>query len=300
METNCPLCGHQKSSLFDQRKFRGQKVTNRKCKNCGLVFQWPHRSEEELASYYAREYRQEYQGAEGPNAKDLATQAERANSLYQFLKDKVGIVKRHLDIGCSAGLLLSKIQEVYQNESIGIEPGVAYRSYAQARGLTVYPSFSELDQSKHGQFDLISMAHVLEHLSKPVKYLSHLHKTLLAKDGHLLIEVPNLYAHDCFETAHVVSFSPHTLEQTLIKAGFAIDALEIHGRPRSAAIPLYLTMLAHPTDRAGKLDYIVKPERLVTLRRKLGMLQRKIVTRLKPDKAWLQPESFITQETQES
>jgi hypothetical protein len=103
-----------------------------------------------------------------------------------------------------------------------------------------------------------------------------------------------LYAHDCFETAHLVSFSPHTLRQTLLKAGYVVDAIEAHGRPRSAVIPLYLTVLAHPASGGETSDHVVEPEQRVSLQRKLGMLRRKVLTRLMPGKAWMQPESFIT------
>ena len=289
MSSSCPLCGSQQSSHFDQRKFRDQRVTNRICSVCGLVYQSPRMSEAELASYYEREYRLEYQGGEGPNAKDLATQRGRAESLTRFLKGKLATVNRHLDIGCSAGILLQHVHEAYQCQSTGIEPGTAYRIYAQESGLTVYPTLEDLENSKEGRFDLISMAHVLEHLPNPVEYLAHLRSSLLGMDGHLLIEVPNLYAHDCFETAHLVSYSPHTLRQTLQKAGFVVVALEAQGRPRSAVTPLYLTLLVHPAREREQTAASITPERLVMLKRKMGMLRRNILTRLMPAKAWQQP-----------
>jgi hypothetical protein len=63
MSSSCPLCGSQQSSHFDQRKFHDQPVTNRICNVCGLVYQSPRMTEGELASYYEREYRLEYQEA---------------------------------------------------------------------------------------------------------------------------------------------------------------------------------------------------------------------------------------------
>jgi 2-polyprenyl-3-methyl-5-hydroxy-6-metoxy-1,4-benzoquinol methylase len=246
-------------------------------------------TEAELASYYEREYRVEYQGDEGPNPKDLAAQGGRADSLTRFVKDRLTTVTHHLDIGSSAGLLLQKIHGAYPCQSIGIEPGNAYRKYAQESDLTIYPTLEDLEMANPGRFDLISMAHVLEHLPDPVAYLVHLHTFLLEKDGHLLVEVPNLYAHDCFETAHMVSYSPHTLTQTLQKAGFVVEALEAHGRPRSAVIPLYLTLLAKTAGDTITVVSVVEPERQVAVKRKMGMLRRKFLTRLMPAKAWLQP-----------
>jgi hypothetical protein len=54
-------------------------------------------------------------------------------------------------------------------------------------------------------------------------------------------------------------------------------------------IPLYLTLLAHPASESEQTVATITPERLVMLKRKMGMLRRKILTRLMPAKAWLQP-----------
>ena len=290
MSTNCPLCGSDQSSLFDQREFRGQPVTNRLCNTCGLVYQSPRMSDEELASYYEREYRLEYQGNEGPTTKDLATQRGRAESLISLTRPTLASVKRHLDIGCSAGILLKKFQKEYGCQSTGVEPGIAYRKVAQEKGLTVYPSLEALEQAGVARVDLISMAHVLEHLPEPVAYLEHLRTILLQPEGYLLIEVPNLYAHDSFEIAHLVSYSLHTLCQTLQQAGFSVIAKEAHGRPRSAVIPLYLTVLARPALQASARKPELMPEHQVAWKRNLGMLRRSLLTRLIPAKAWMNPE----------
>lgn len=293
----CPLCNSHDDKAFDTRLFRGQPVTNRICSNCGLVFQSPRMSEEELAGFYAQEYRLLYQGSEGPVSKDLVIQAARAEALLAFIKPKVPTIARHLDIGCSAGLLLQRIQSNYNCQSMGIEPGTAYRQHALANGLTVFASIQELLQSskwsKAAPFDLISMAHVLEHLPDPIRYLSDLREQLLTENGWLLVEVPNLYGHDCFEAAHMVSYSPHTLTQVLQQAGFEIQLQEAHGRPRSQSIALYITALS--TVAVGitpqPLPHVLIPDRGVGRKRRTAMLRRKLVTRLSPKRAWLPVES---------
>ena len=292
----CPLCGGQTGNapLLDQRSLHGFLVTNRLCSNCGLVFQSPHMTDAELDSFYEEEYRQLYQGSAGPNPKDLAVQAGRAQALVDFTKAALSGVNQHLDIGCSAGLLLQYFQQAYSCQSIGIEPGNAYREYAQVQGLTVFSSLSDLAANQSGRYDLISLAHVLEHLSNPVEYLTRLRQDWLAPDGWLLVEVPNLYGHDCFEVAHLISFSPHTLKQVLQQAGFQIQTETIHGRPRSDLIPLYVTILAKGTPdisvvphRGGWVQPKIEPENGVRRKRQIAMLRRRIITRLSPRKAWL-------------
>ena len=88
--------------------------------------------------------------------------------------------------------------------------------------------------------------HVLEHLPNPVEYLQNLRDKFLEPGGWLLLEVPNLYAHDCFEVAHLVSFSAHTLSQVVRKAGFRVIQLRPTDCLVPELIPLYLTLLAQP------------------------------------------------------
>jgi SAM-dependent methyltransferase len=285
--TQCPLCDSDRSSLFDQRTFRGQTVANRLCKNCGLVYQSPRMTSEEADTFYAAEYRRIYQGSEGPSDKDLAVQRARAAALLAFARRHVKLVTCHLDIGCSAGLLLQKIAEGYHCQPVGVEPGEAYRAHARGQGLTIYASLEELEKKEKALFDLVSLAHVLEHLPDPASYLTRLRETLLAPGGWLLLEVPNLYAHDSFETAHLLSFSARTLARTVKKAGFDIVRMEAHGRPRSGFIPYYLTLLARPMSDTNQIPRLY-PEKLVALKRRFGLLSRRILSRLFPNKTWIE------------
>jgi SAM-dependent methyltransferase len=184
-------------------------------------------------------------GTAGPTPKDLAVQAGRAEVLLGFARARTEKISRHLDIGCSAGMLLQYFQGTYHCQPVGVEPGRAYRDYAQRQGLRVYPSLEELRASGEGPFDLVSLAHVLEHIPEPVTYLDSLRKTLLAPDGRLLVEVPNLYAHDSFEVAHLVAYSP-TPQPGSAEGRFRVLTGSSTGS-RFTLIPLYITAwLARP------------------------------------------------------
>ena len=282
----CPLCKSEHSRLFDSRSFHGKAVVNRICQNCGLVFQSPRMTETESAAFYAEEYRLLNEGSIDPTARNMAAQRARAESLLAFTEPFVEKVSRHLDVGCSMGILLQRFAEKFHCQPVGIEPGEAHRTRACNAGLKVHASMEELENAGAGHFDMISMSHVLEHLSDPVGYLTHLREALLNPDGWLLLEVPNLYAHDSFEVAHLVSYSAHTLLQTLEKAGFEVIKLKQHGRPRSAVLPLYITLLARPrTAFSQSLD--VRAEKQVPLKRRIGMLRRRILEKLMPSRAWL-------------
>jgi 2-polyprenyl-3-methyl-5-hydroxy-6-metoxy-1,4-benzoquinol methylase len=284
----CPLCGSSESELFDRRVVQAELVTNRLCKFCGLVFQSPRMSTDELESFYQKEYRKVYQGSEGPNTKDVEVQRGRAAALASFAGKDLTPGVRHLDIGSSAGVLLLGFQKQFQTAPVGIEPGTAYREFAQSKGLTVYESVEQLRASQELPFQLVSLAHVLEHIPDPVAYLISLREDLLAQDGLLLLETPNLYAHDSFEIAHLFAFSSHTLTQTLWKAGFRVIRSRQHGQPRSQLLPLYITMLARSlTDGALAGERLPKPEVNVSLKRNLGMLRRRVLQKFFPHRAWL-------------
>jgi SAM-dependent methyltransferase len=292
----CPLCDHTGSRLFDQRLFRKQPVTNRICSACGLVFQSPRLAESELESFYEHEYRLVYQGDEGPSAKDLDVQQKRAEALLSFFRlysgerpaSLDGKVMRHLDIGCSSGLLLKRFESALGTHSVGVEPGTAYREYARQQGLPVYASLHDLQEAGEGPFHLISLIHVLEHLPDPAGYLMQLREIYLSDAAYLLLEVPNLYAHDCFEVAHLISFSNHMLSQVVLRAGYEILAVRKHGWPRSQLLPLYITVLARPAlmDSPHRTVHL-RPEKYVALRRRLGMLRRRAVQKMFPHRAWL-------------
>jgi 2-polyprenyl-3-methyl-5-hydroxy-6-metoxy-1,4-benzoquinol methylase len=283
--TYCPLCGSPRQKLFDRRKFKEHPVINQLCLNCGLVFQSPRMSPTELDSFYQQEYRLLYQGSQGPSPKDLAVQRGRAQALLRLAQGNVNHISRHLDIGCSAGLLLQAFSRAYGCLPVGVEPGDAYREYAVGQGITVYPSIETLQEAGEGRFDLVSLAHVLEHLANPVEYLTDLRSRWLTQGGYLLVEVPNLYCHDSFEVAHLVSYSPMTLTQTLQQAGYRVLHLWTHGRPRSRLLPLYTTVLASPQAESQLRQ--VQPEHWVEIKRTYGLLHRNLLSRLFPHQAWL-------------
>jgi SAM-dependent methyltransferase len=242
-------------------------------------------TEEETTAFYQAEYRQMYQGEEAPIARDFSTQTARAVSQVDFIRPIIPAVSRHLDIGCSLGILLKQVQAGYHSQATGVEPGEAHRMYARKEGLLVYPSLEDLEKAGEARFDLISLSHVLEHLPDPVGYLARLPGNVLVPEGWLLLEVPNLYSHDSFEVAHLCAFSPHTLREVIFRSGFEMVKFEKHGRPNSAILPLYLTVLCRPASQPNPRP--VLPERGVVIKRQAGMLKRRILEHLVPSQAWL-------------
>ncbi len=283
----CLLCGSENQQIFARVDSFGFPLVYYVCERCGLVFQSQEESQAADPEFYANTYRRIYQSSEEPTSKDIWVQSQRAQHLIETLKSaRVREVDNMLDIGASAGVLLAAFREAFGCQVTGVEPGDAYRKVAQSKDIRMFPMLEDLLQSKPERFDLVSLSHVLEHLPDPVGTLTSIREKLLTGDGLLLIEVPNFYAHDSYELAHLACYTPHTLAEVIRQAGFEVVVLNRHGVPRSAALNLYLTVLARPMNepRRGR---DVTPEKNVAFKRRISLLYRRLVQKLFPHRAWL-------------
>ncbi len=283
----CPLCRSTEAEPFEKIEEGLAGIFYRLCTNCGLVYQSPRMSDRALQQYYQAEYVAQHQHAAGVTEKELRVQAGRARHLVRVLRSQTESLARHLDIGCSAGLLLETVRSVYGCVSVGIEPAEVYRSYCAARGLTVFPDQQGLADADARRFDLVSIAHVLEHLPDPVGYLTELRERWLTPQSLLLVEVPNLFGHSSLETPHLICFHSATLQRALTAAGYRIRILFRHGEPRSRLIPLYLTAIAEPAPGAAGDGGSRSSASGVRLRRRVGMTWHRLATRLARRWAWL-------------
>jgi len=283
----CPLCGKRQAKELHWMQSFGFPVVYYHCQACGFVFQDAAASRATQPDFYTENYRKIYQQSAAPTPKDLRQQQLRAEDQIRFLRAQgVQNLARVLDIGASSGLFLQALQNEFQAEGVGVEPGNAYRALAEAQGLRMVTSLPELIASRPERFDLVSLMHVLEHLPDPVGVLRQVREELLTPQGWLLLEVPNFYAHNSYELAHLSCFTPHTIVEALSKAGYEIINLRQHGYPRSKLFKLYLNVLAQPSANPPE-DYQVKPEHAVPLKRSLAIAWRDLRARLDPKRSWL-------------
>lgn len=272
-EGRCALCDAVCSRRFANVAWRGLRVGYRICAACGLVFQWPRMSEEQLKEFYRKDYRVQLQGTDGPTEKDIALQDGRARFLLQFLDGHLPGLTRHLDVGCSCGALMRQFATSLGCQSVGVEPGDSYRAYCSRLGNEVYASLDELKATSSPRFDLVSLIQVFEHVPSPRQYLELLAADVVADNGYLLLEVPNLYGHPCFEVGHLFAFSSRTLRELLQAAGFDVVAMLVHGRPRGTR-PYYIAALARRASRMQGLP--IRPDRMVRVKRAVAMLRLRI------------------------
>jgi len=282
----CPLCSRKQARLLEKIDSFGFSVSYYLCDYCGFVFQDSRQSQASDLAFYQETYRRIYQASPEPTKKDLYQQTQRAKNQAEWLQN-LGYKKfeRILDIGASSGILLDRFRASFDAQVAGVEPGDAYRDLASSKNIPMYASIDALIADNSKPFNLVTLMHVLEHLEDPISVLAQIRERLLADDGLLLVEVPNFYAHDSYELAHLSCFTEHTLKKMLLRAGFEPVASRKHGFPRSNTLDLYLTVLSKPS--RDRIPAEVEPETRVAFKRKTGMLKRKLLTRLNPSQTWL-------------
>jgi 2-polyprenyl-3-methyl-5-hydroxy-6-metoxy-1,4-benzoquinol methylase len=138
-------------------------------------------SDENLTKFYASgDYRKWTGLSEEKSAQDEMVRAKQ-DAMHFF---RFGPFRRHLDVGCSRGYLL---QQVDSDVKFGVEPNLD--SWTEDARITMASDISLVP----GQFDLVTIIHVLEHVPDPLTTLNECRKRL-EKGGKLIVEVPTEYS----------------------------------------------------------------------------------------------------------
>ena len=115
------------------------------------------------------------------------------NNPHSYAIELVGSGHRVLEVGCSVGHVSEHLLAA-GNTVVGVE--IDETSAIEARDVLETVHVLDLDTTalttvEHGEFDVIVLGDVLEHLRDPAPVLADL-VTLLASDGSLVISIPNL------------------------------------------------------------------------------------------------------------
>lgn len=133
-----------------------------------------------------------------------------------------------LDYGCGNGIFLQFMKEKGFDVK-GFEPNEIARNQAKEFGITLIDSL-ETDE----RFDVITLFHVLEHISNPEEILQKI-KSLLNENGKLIIAIPNYKSFDAkyykeFWAAydvprHIFHYSKNGAIQFFRKNNFYLDKI---------------------------------------------------------------------------
>ncbi len=195
--SECPSCGHKEFHNYLITKdysISQEDFCIVQCNACQLLFTNPRPTVEHLAKYY--------------EAKDYISHSNSGKSIINLiyklvrtytLRQKVKLISKFqtrghlLDYGCGTGHFLAVAQRAGWTVH-GIEPSTVAREIAINQiGCYVSEKLTSLDQSL--QFDVITLWHVLEHVSD-LKETMKLLLSKLKKDGILIVALPN---HESFD-----------------------------------------------------------------------------------------------------
>lgn len=158
------------------------------CAQCSVVRQHPYPSVDEITAYYERY--QSLKSGQSTYLSDEGFAAFKRDKAFTFADLRLppdGFQgKRVLDVGCATGQFLRMMKDAQAAQVLGIDASKECIAAAQAQGL---PCLLGDFMSLEGQFDVITMWHLIEHLPRPQDYIQHAHK-LLSTGGWLLIETP--------------------------------------------------------------------------------------------------------------
>lgn len=224
----CPNCKCSENTL----RIKEEEFLVVRCNSCGLTYLLNPPDESEIYEDY---YQIEFKGDDYRKDSSFAHLRE----IFEINSQRVELIKKLaslsedfkiLDIGCGSGLFLKSCKDAGINGA-GIDVSNNALNFARNEfGLDVYNKSTEDLKNEGKRYDMITMWHVLEHITEPINELRKI-KELLSPNGCLMIEVPNLNSikfklsgnkwkggnHPLY---HRSFFTSKTLRETLIKSGF--------------------------------------------------------------------------------
>lgn len=293
--TGCPLCGSAKTSSVSSHDRHLAPLETRLCEDCGLVFNDPVPSDQELFQFYSKDYRRDYKGARLPRVRQVVRNFGRVE---QYLSENWPLIqgrKRVLDAGSGSGEFVF-LTDRLGFDVMGVEPNEDYSGYCrEILGVKVETESLFAREFPAGSFDFIRLNHVLEHINDPVAAL----KTLagwLVDDGVLYVEVPNIEVYaaeksrgNIFHYGHIYNFNPWTLRVAAAKAGL-VEAPEAAERQRDSTGVFFrkgeaALEPANPANARKVSDAILRHYSGVKpLSAKVGKLLKKLSARLEEQK----------------
>lgn len=250
--SHCPLCQSDKIISWLKPKdylLTGEGFELWKCRSCGFVFTQGAPGPDAIARYYQS---QDY-------ISHSDTRKGMMNRLYHtarniMLRMKWRMVRRVvpggrlLDIGCGTGYFPGFMKKK-GFEAMGVEVDPNARAFAGKEfALKVFSPEEFIGREIEGQFDVITLWHVLEHVHDLHLYMERM-KDYLDPQGSLVIALPNFTALDARHykeywagydvPRHLWHFTPSTLKKLALDHG-----LEVRKMKKLPLDPFYNAMLS--------------------------------------------------------
>jgi SAM-dependent methyltransferase len=235
----CPICFVD----FTRFLFAPNGIPIYKCGRCGLEFQFPQPSDEQLAAIYSSGY---FLGSTDAVSLDNQRALKRATArLYlDQLAARMPSTGRLLEIGCGHGEFLLEAQaRGFEVEGLEYSSHAAREANAQLGPSAVRVGSPESDSLPPAAYDVVAAFDVIEHLRNPVRALELLHSAL-RPGGMVAIVTPSLDSWSRrllgrywmeYKVEHLTYFSRKSLRRMLDDAGFT----DIRFAPNYKVLNLY-------------------------------------------------------------
>lgn len=238
----CDICGHLSArelyTAEDRLSNAGWSFFIARCEGCGVLRTLPEMTEDELASFYPRDYWGA--GQEFSERWLRKSQGEKLKFLDAHSLDG----GRILDTGCGSGLFLRSLDS-RRWDRCGVETGErAWEAATKSLGADNIFHGTLLDaRFDAASFDTVSFWSALEHMNNPRENLLEAAR-VLRRGGTLIVQVPNagcyqarFFGGDWFALdapRHRYHFSRQTLDCLLDQAGFEPYGATMFSRAHNA------------------------------------------------------------------
>lgn len=238
---SCPLCSGIELNHYltcTDHLVSRKEFELKRCQSCGFIFTSAPPGEKEIGSYYESDDYISHSDS-GRTLIDKVYQAVR--KIMLTLKRKMVIrnvqkpVGKILDFGCGTGHFLNEMKRSGW-ETTGVEVNKKARDHAVSRfGIEVLPPDS-IGTLPSGQYDCITLWHVLEHFHQPFEYFTEIRR-LMKPAGAVMVALPNSDSFDALHYGknwaafdvprHLWHFNPETFSLFAEKAGFRVTSIKI-------------------------------------------------------------------------
>lgn len=226
----CLICDNSQFSQITPKVRDSNQHKIIKCKKCQHVQLFPLPSLDDDANFYDQnqqiknlQTKFSIKTLESKTKNDVLRRINLVSS-YCSKNDKI------LEIGSGYGFFLKNMSE-FGFDITGIEISKTRRKISkklsQSDILNLNLLSDNIDYNK--KFNIITLFHVLEHISNPKKFLKNI-KTLMFPASKIFVEVPNLddyqittnpyYTKWFWQRAHLSYFSKNSLQQIFRACGF--------------------------------------------------------------------------------
>jgi len=233
MANNCNLCDSIEFDLV-KSELRDDKTNFKvfKCKKCDHIQLLPRPAEDEDKEFYDKNLQ------DRSRQKEIDHEKLKVNNLFDTMRH-VKLIQllnkdvncRILDIGSGYGFFVNELFNCGYKNVTGIEISYERRSIANQHGSVQIIDFDINKPDRDiGRFDIVTLFHVLEHMSDPIMFLEKI-RNLINTNGVLICEVPNvreMLLDNCKEyddfywiRAHLNYFSRETLLECFKKAEYS-------------------------------------------------------------------------------